>query len=332
MDEGSRKVMGGRVPAGEGASGDRVDPGPESAFLNFHHLRYFWAVAREGTLRKAAEKLSVSQPSICAQVKLLESALGQELFRVSGRSLVLTEFGRTVLGYAEEIFALGNEVVRSARVAAPLRRMRLGVGIVDSFPKLMSYELLSPVFQKSSSVQVTCHEGKIGDLLGMLTAHRLDVVLADEPASPGASGRVFNHRLGSCGVSFCAEASLVGKLKGRFPECLTGAAALLPTQNCTLRRDLEKWFRVMRIEPVVVGEFEDAALSKIAGAQGLGFLVVPTLVEREAVERYRFEVLGRTREVMSEFYAITAERRVAHPLVALITGRGLEDGAPGLAQ
>ena len=320
-----KKTAGASV--GNPEPGDRAEASGKGAgveFLNFHHLRYFWAVAKEGTLKKAAEKLSVSQPSICAQVKLLESALGQELFRVSGRSLVLTEFGQLVLVYAEEIFALGGEVLRSARVSMPQRRLRLSAGIVDSFPKLMSYEILSPVFRNPSKVQVTCHEGKVGDLLGMLTAHRLDVVLADEPASPSVSGRVFNHRLGGCGVSFCAMPELVQKMGPGFPKNLDGAPALLPTQNCTLRRDLEKWFRQKGLDPDRIGEFEDAALSKIAGTEGLGFLVVPTLVEKEAVERYGFEVLGRTDEVRSDFYAITAERRVAHPMVALITGRIFE--------
>lgn len=295
-------------------------------FLNYHHLRYFWTVAKEGSLRKAAEKLRISQPSICTQVKLLESALGQNLFRPSGRSLVLTEFGQVIYGYAEEIFTLGGELLRASKSAPTARTLRLHAGIVDSFPKLMSYELLRPIFEHEPAVQLTCHEGKLADLVAQLTTHRLDVVLSDEPASPGASGRVFNHLLGTSDVSFCAMPSFVRKLKGRFPNCLDGAPALLPTQNCSLRRDLEKWFRDAGIEPRVAAEFEDASLAKIVGTEGLGFVVVPTAVLSDAIERYGFVKLGTTRGIKTQFYAITAERKLTHPAIVAMTNRAAKNG------
>ena len=288
-------------------------------FLNYHHLRYFWAVAREGSLRLAAEKLSVSQPSMSAQIKLLESALGGRLFRPSGRSLALTEFGQMIHGYAEEIFALGSEVLRAAKQAPTSRVLRLNAGIVDSFPKLMSYDILRPIFEHQPPVQLTCVEGKLTDLVAQLTTHRLDVVLSDEPASPGMAGKVFNHLLSSCGVTFCAMPDLARTLKGRFPRNLHGAPALLPTQNCHLRRDLEKWFRSVEVEPRVIAEFEDAALTKIVATRGVGFIAVPTMVETEAVERFGFLPIGRTKEVETQFYAITAERRLTHPAILAIT-------------
>lgn len=293
----------------------------EDTFLNYHHLRYFWAVAREGSLRKAAEKLRVSQPSICTQIKLLESALGQNLFKPSGRSLALTDFGQLVYGYAEEIFTLGSELLKTSKLAPVSQALRLHVGIVDSFPKLMSFELLRPVFEHQPPIQWTVHEGKLPDLLGQLTAHRLDLVLADEPASPGVSGKVFNHPLGKSDITFCAIPSLARKLKGRFPKNLHGAPALLPTQNCSLRRDLEKWFREIGIEPLVRGEFEDAALTKIVGMEGIGFVAVPTTAASEAIERYGFVQIGRTRAVQTHFYAITAERRLTHPAILAITSK-----------
>ena len=292
---------------------------PPLDFLNYHHLRYFWTVATEGSLRRAAEKLRISQPSICTQIKLLETALGQSLFRPSGRSLVLTEFGQIIYGYAGEIFTLGGELLRASKSAPASRTLRLHAGVVDSFPKLMSYDLLRPIFEHEPKVQLTCHEGKLADLVAQLTTHRLDVVLSDEPASPGVSGRVFNHLLGSSDVSFCAMPSLARKLKGRFPKCLEGAPALLPTQNCSLRRDLEKWFRVVGIEPQVAAEFEDAALAKIVGTEGLGFVVVPTVVLSEAIERYGFVKLGTTRGIKTQFYAVTAERRLTHPAIVGMT-------------
>jgi LysR family transcriptional activator of nhaA len=288
-------------------------------FLNYHHLRYFWAVARAGNLKGAAEALSVSQPSICAQIQALETALGEDLFRPSGRSLALTEFGRLVFSYADEIFAIGGEILRAAKQAPSVRSLRLHVGIVDSFPKLVSYDLLRPVLDHEPAVRLTCHEGKQADLVAQLTTHRIDVVLSDEPASPADSGKVFNHEIGSSDISFCAMPSVAQKLKGRLPRRLDGAPALLPTQNCSLRRDLEKWFREKGVQPRVVAEFEDAALAKIAASDGAGFIAIPSLIVREAIERYGFVSLGRTPEVSAQFFAITAERRFTHPAVLAMT-------------
>ena len=287
--------------------------------LNFHHLRYFWTVAKEGSLRRASEKLNVSQPSMCTQIKLLEANLGEALFRPSGRSLELTEFGQLIHVYASEIFDLGSEIIRVTRQAPGVRALRLQVGIVDSFPKLMSNDILRPVFEHQPPVQLTCHEGKLNDLVPQLSTHRLDVVLSDEPASPGISGKVFNHLLDSSSVTFCAMPSLAKRLKGRFPRNLDGAPALLPTQNCSLRRDLEKWFRSADVQPRVVAEFEDAALTKIVATSGLGFIAIPTVVLPEAIERYGFVSLGRTKEIETQFYAITTERRFSHPAILAIT-------------
>ena len=288
-------------------------------FLNYHHLRYFWTVAKEGSLRRAAEKLRVSQPSICTQIQLLEAALGEDLFRPSGRKSILTEFGHLIYDYDDEIFTLGSEVLRAAKQAPTSRSLRLHAGVVDSFPKLMSFDILRPIFEQDPPVHLTCHEGKLPDLLAQLTTHRLDVVLADEPASASAGSRVFNHPVGTSDITFCAMPRLARTLKGRFPRNLNGAPALLPTQNCNLRRELENWFRSVNIEPRVIAEFEDASLSKIVGTEGLGYVVVPTSVASEAVERYGFVSIGRTRAVRVQFFAITAERRLTHPAILTLT-------------
>lgn len=292
---------------------------PAAEFLNYHHLRYFWTVATEGSLRGASEKLRVSQPSMCTQIKLLEASLGETLFRPSGRSLELTEFGQVIYGYAEEIFTLGGEILRAAKQAPGVRSLRLHVGIVDSFPKLMSYEILRPVLEHQPPVRLTCHEGKLADLVSQLNTHRIDVVLSDEPASPGIAGKVFNHLLGSSEITFCAMPGLAKRLKGRFPRNLDRAPAILPTQNCNLRRDLETWFRRSGVEPRVVAELEDAALAKIVATSELGFIAVPSVVASEAVERYGFVAIGRSKEVGSRFYAITAERRFTHPAILALT-------------
>jgi LysR family transcriptional activator of nhaA len=293
----------------------------ESEFLNYHHLRYFWTVAKEGSLKRASEKIRVSQPAMSTQIQQLGVALGGDLFRPSGRSMVMTEFGQMIFGYAEEIFTLGGEILRATKQAPSTRSLRLNVGIVDSFPKLMSYDILRPVFEHQPPVQLTCHEGKMADLVSQLNTHRLDVVLTDEPASPGISGRVFNHSLGSSDITFFATPTLAKSLKGKFPQKLDNAPALLPTQNCSLRRDLEKWFGNVGIQPRMIAEFEDGALAKIVASRGLGFIAVPTMIANESIEGYGFVSLGRAKEVRTEFYAITAERRFTHPAILAIAKR-----------
>lgn len=295
-------------------------------WLNYHHLRYFHAVAQEGSVSRASEKLRTSQPSICAQVKQLEAALGEPLYRRRGRSIVLTDFGRTIYGYADEILALGRELLTTAKRAPTARTLRLHVGIVDSFPKLLSLDILRPVFAQVPRVHVTCQEGKLDDLLGQLAAHRLDALLADEPPPSSTQVKTFNHPLGTSGITFCAAPALARKLVGRFPRNLQNAPMLLPTHNTALRRDLEKWFRSVPIEPIVIGEFEDAALAKIVATEGLGITAVPTVIAAEAIERYGFVSVGRTDECQIQLHLISAERRIEHPAVALLAreaGRAL---------
>ncbi|NBV86063.1 MAG: LysR family transcriptional regulator [Verrucomicrobia bacterium] len=287
-------------------------------WLNYHHLRYFHAVAREGSISKAALKLNASQPSICAQIKQLEAALGEVLYTRRGRSIALTDFGRTVYGFAEEIFTLGKELLTTARRAPGKRPRRLQVGVVDSFPKLLSLEVLRPVFSGESPVHVTCSEGKIDELLPQLAAHRLDVLLSDEPPPSGAQVKSFNHPLGESGVTFCAAPPLAKKLPKRFPQNLNGAPMILPAQNTLMRRDLERWFRAVGVEPRVVADCEDAAFAKILASEGFGVTAVPTAVVSEAVARYGFVLLGKTLECVTHLYLITAERRLEHPAVEMM--------------
>ena len=290
-------------------------------FLNYHHLRYFWTVAKEGGLRKAADKLHVSQPTISAQIAALESVLSEKLFRRGGRSLALTEAGHRVLSYAEEIFSLGQELLDAVQQRPTARPLRVQIGITDSLPKLVSYEIIKPIFKLEQPVQVVCREGKASDLLAQLAAYRLDIVLADEPAPSSLPIKVFNHLLGECGMSFCAEPNLAATLKRKFPKSLNGAPVLLPASNAALRQSLEKWFQAGGLRPRLVAEFDDAALMKVAAVDGLGFFALPTLVAKEAMTRYGFQVIGRTEECRQQFYAISAERKLTHPAVVVITSR-----------
>lgn len=290
-------------------------------FLNYHHLRYFWVAAKEGGLTRAAEKLRVSQPSICTQIQALESALGEKLLRRSKQGLALTEAGQRVFSFAEEIFSLGEELASTMKQRPTSRPLRVNIGISDSLPKLLTYGMLKPIFHLPQAVQASCREGKVPDLLAQLATYRLDVVLSDEPAPASSSLKTFNYCLGECGVTFCATPKLARQLKRQFPVSLDQAPALLPGPNSDLRRSLEKWFHEQKISPRLVAEFEDAALVKVAATDGLGFFALPSLMTDEAVARYGVSVIGHAPECVQRFYAISAERRLTHPAVVAITAQ-----------
>jgi LysR family transcriptional activator of nhaA len=288
-------------------------------FLNYHHLRYFWVVAQEGSLRKAADKLHVSQPTISAQIAALEGVIGEKLFRRSPRGLTLTETGHLAFSYAEEIFALGQDFMHSIQQRPTARPLRVNIGIADSLPKLVSHEMIKPIFHLSQPVQAVCLENKTSDLLAQLAVYRLDIVLADEPAPSALQVRTFNHLLGESGVTFCAERELAGKLKRQFPCSLHHQPMLLPTAGTALRRTLEKWFQEQGIHPRVVAEYDDAALMKVAAADRLGCFPLPTVAVHEALTRYGFQSVGQAKGCSVQFYAITAERKLTHPAVVAIT-------------
>ena len=288
-------------------------------WLNYHHLLYFWAVAKEGSLRKASEKLHVSQSSISAQISALEAALGEKLFRPSGRTKVLTEMGRVVLGYADDISSLGREMMNTVQHRAGARPTRFHVGVADSVPKLIAYAIIKPVFQLQPPVEMVCREGKVDALLAQLAAQRLDIVLADEPASSGLKFKTFNHPLGTRDVTFCAAPPLAARLRRKFPHSLHGAPALLPAGNTAFRMALETWFDSLGIRPRVVAEFEDTALMHPAAVDGAGFVPVHAVIAKQAARQYGWKVIARVGQCTGQFYAITAERRLKHPAVIAIT-------------
>ena len=288
-------------------------------WLNFHHLRYFWTVARKGGVRKAADELHVSQPSISAQLRLLEDSLGEKLFKRSGRNLVLTEMGQLVLTYADEIFSAGRELMNAVKQRPGGRLLRLNVGMTDSISKLMGFQFLKPAISFSEPVHVVCRMAAIEVLVNQLQAHRLDIVLADEPASSSLKAKTFNHRLGRSGVTFCAVPAIAKKLRRNFPQSLNGATALLPTENMGMRAVLETWFDTKGIHPRLLGEYEDSALMVFCATAGRGFTVVPTVVAREVLKHWGLRVIANVDECGTEFYAITAERRVKNPAAMAIT-------------
>jgi LysR family transcriptional activator of nhaA len=289
-------------------------------WLNYHHLRYFWSVAHEGSLIKAAQKLNVSPPSISAQIRELESALDVKLFRRSGRSNTLTDAGQLILRYADEIFLLGRDMTSALKQRPTAQAYRLHVGVTDSLPKLVAYAILEPAILMPT-VQLVCREGKLDEMLAQLAIHRLDIVLADEPAGSGAKLKAFNHLLGESAISFCAAPALAKKLKRNFPHSLNGAPALLPVDGMPLRREVENWFRSCGVTPQVRAECDDLALMKVMASRECGFVPVPEAVQDEAVRRYGLRVIGRARTGRLPFFAITAERKITHPTISLLTNQ-----------
>jgi LysR family transcriptional activator of nhaA len=287
-------------------------------WLNYHHLLYFWVVAREGSVTKAAVELRLGQPTISAQLRSLEESLGQKLFRRAGRNLVLTDAGREVLRYADEIFSLGRELLATVR-GRQKGAIRFVVGISDALPKLVAYRLLQPALALPEPIRMICRQDKAERLLAELTTHSLDLVLSDAPLAPGASIKAFTHLLGECGVSFCATAKLARVHRRGFPRSLDAAPLVLPTDNTTVRVALDRWFDEQKIRPRVVAECEDGALLKAFGQNGLGIFPVPTITENDVRKQYGVEVVGRVEAIRERFYAISLERRLRHPAVAAIT-------------
>jgi LysR family transcriptional activator of nhaA len=288
-------------------------------WLNYHHLFYFWTVAREGSIARATGVLRLAQPTISAQIRQLEQQLGEPLFERRGRSLVLTDVGRTVQGYADEIFSLGRELTVAVRSRPGGRPLRFALGITDAIPKLVAHRLLEPVFRLGEPVHLVCREGASSRLLADLALHALDLVISDAPIPPRVGVRGFSHLLGECGVAIFGGATLAAKHRSRFPRSLDGAPFLLPTDDQALRRSLEQWFAGRAIRPRVVGEFDDSALLKVFAQAGRGLFAGPDAVEREIAKQYGVRVVGRCEGVRERFFAISAERRLAHPAVLALT-------------
>lgn len=286
--------------------------------LNYHHLLYFWMVAREGTVARAALKLRLSQPTLSGQIHALEGALGEKLFERAGRGLRLTEMGRVVSGYADEIFALGRELRESVKGQPTGRPLRLAVGVAHALPKLVAYRLLEPALALAQPVRLDVHVRSTEKLLAALALHDLDLVLTDRVAPPGVAVRAFNHLLGACGVTLMAAPRLALKYRRRFPRALDGAPFLLPGETSTLRRTLEQWFEKQRIRPRVLGEFDDSTLIEVFGQAGKGIFATPTIVEASVRRQYGVRIVGHLR-VRERFYAVSAERRLKHPAVIAIT-------------
>ena len=288
--------------------------------MNFKHLHYFWRVAKAGGVARASEQLHLTPQTISGQIGLLEDDLGTPLFAKKGRNLELTDAGRLALGYAQDIFTLGSELEESLRnYPAGGRPVEFRVGVADAVSKTIAYRLIEPATRLATPVRIVCREAKLDSLLAELAAHRLDLVIAGAPIPPSVSVRAYNHRLGESGVSFFASDRLLKSLKGKFPACLDNAPMLVPGVDAAVSARLERWCEAHKLRPRVVGEFDDSALMKAFGQRGAGVFIGPTVLESEIKTQYGVKTLGRTLDIVEEFFAISVERRITHPCVVAIT-------------
>jgi len=288
-------------------------------WLNYHHLLYFWTVAREGSVTRASQQLRLAQPTVSGQLKALEDALGERLFERTGRRLVLTDVGRVVFRYADEIFSLGRELQDTLKGRPTGRPVRFTVGVADAVPKLVAYRLLLPALSLPEPVHVVCREDKPERLIAELAAHSLDLVISDGPLGAGAKVKAYSHLLGETPVGIFGADALAAAHRRGFPRSLEGAPLLVPTESSSLRRSLDQWLDAEGIRPRVVGEIEDGALLKTFGQAGLGLFPAPLAIEAEVRAQFGVKLVGRLDAVRERFYALSVERKIKHPAVLAIS-------------
>jgi LysR family transcriptional regulator, transcriptional activator of nhaA len=289
--------------------------------LNYHHLRYFWAVATEGNLANAAEKLGVSIQTVSGQISKLEGDLGRTLFELEGRRLVLTEAGRVARRYADEIFRLGEQMLDSLADESLERTLRLTIGVSDVLPKTASYRLLAPALHNAQPVKIECIEGRFEELLPALLLHRLDIVLSDRPYAQGGPQQIRSHLLGRSPVSIFGSSELIKQLNGSFPQCLQGMPMLLPTHGSVLRAQIDDWLTRNRVQVNVVGQFDDGALMKTFGMHSEGFFPAPCFDPQDITTQFQVAHLGRVEDVFENYYALVDRPKLNNPAVqALLEG------------
>lgn len=292
--------------------------------LNYKHLYYFREVASSGSIKKASERLFITPQTISMQISALEESFGVELLKRNGRNLELTDAGRTALGFADEIFAIGSELEEAMQNYPEGRTQLFRVGVSDLVPKPIAYKLLEPAMSLDKQVRIICTEGKLSDLLAELAVHRMELVIADSPMPTSMNVRGFNHKLGESHLSFFANRTLCQHISKPFPECLNGSPLLVPNEASDVRHQLSRWIHDQKLTPKIIGEFDDSALMRAFGLAGTGIFVAPSVLEENMLAEDNIELVGRTEDIRESFYAISIERRITHPAVKAITTHAQE--------
>jgi LysR family transcriptional activator of nhaA len=293
--------------------------------LNFKHLRYFWMVAKTGSIARAAEQLHLTPQSISGQLSEFAAALGVELFRRAGRNLALTDAGRRILSHAEEIFAIGDELLSVLHDQKGQRTLPFSVGIADSVSKSVAYHLVEPALSLKVPVRLICREGRLASLLAELSIHRLDMIIADRQMPTNLNVRGYSHLLGESDLTVFGTRSLAKALSGKFPASLDNAPFLFPGEDVSIRPKLLQWFEANDLRPRIIGEFDDSALMKSFGQAGAGIFVAPTAISNHVCEQYKVLEIGRIDSVVEQLYAITTERRLTHPAIVAISKAARQD-------
>ena len=287
--------------------------------LNYRQLHYFWVVAKTGSIVRACEQLNLTPQTISGQISLLEQTFGIELFRRVGRQLELTEAGRQTLPYAEQMFQLGGELELMLRAQPNEQQILFRVGVADVVPKSIVYRLIAPTMELSEPLRITCREDKLERLLADLAIQRLDLVISDSPMPSHLDIKGYSQKLGECGISFFATPELAARYGHDFPRSLHGAPLLIPGPETVVRSRLQRWFAEQKVQPQIVGEFDDSALMQAFGQSGSGIFIGPSVIADEVQRQYGVEVIGQTDAVSESFYAISVERKVRHPGIVAIT-------------
>jgi LysR family transcriptional activator of nhaA len=290
--------------------------------LNFKHLRYFWMVAKTGSIARAGEQLHLTPQSISGQLHEFEETLGTKLFRRAGRGLEVTEAGRRILSYAEQIFTIGDALLDVLHDQTSKNIQPFHIGIADSVSKSVVCRLLEPALHIKEPVRMICREGRLSALLADLSVHRLDMVIADRSMPTNLNVRGYSHLLGECGLTVFASASMTEQLTGKFPALLNNAPFLLPGEDVAIRPRLLQWLDKNDLRPRIVGEFDDSALIKAFGQEGAGLFVAPTAIADQVCRQYNVVAVGRIDSVVEQLYAITTERRLKHPAIVAINKAG----------
>ena len=285
--------------------------------FSYRHLYYFWVVAKEGGMAKAADRLGMAVQTVSTQVRELEKSLGYELLKPAGRGVALTEAGLAAMRQAELIFQLGEKLPDVVRDAIGAPSVRLAVGISEGLAKLAVRQLMQPVMH-TPNLRLICQEDEFEDLLGELALHRLDVVLADRPAPVNPNLKVYSHSLGASNLSWYAPPQWQSAAGKAFPQSLAKVPVLLPTSSAAVRPRIDHWFERLGIKPNIVGEFEDSALLKTFGSAGMGIFPAADLIHDELIERYNVKRIGACDGVAEHFFAIGAQQKVLHPLVQML--------------
>lgn len=292
------------------------------ARLNYHHLQYFYTIAKAGSIAAASEILHITPQTLSHQLTTLETQIGHTLFERRGKRLILNEMGHVTYGYAQEIFNLGDELISSLHNHASEFAFSFSIGVTDVIAKVFSFNFLKEVYTMDDQIRLICKETSLEVLLGDLAINKLDAILTDTPLPAGSAIKAYSHLLGRSGFTFFASQAIADKLVGNFPESLNGQMFFMAGEGSNQKLNLSAWFEQLNLSPIIIGEFDDSILTKYFGQAGYGIFCAPTIIEQHVLEQFQVQIIGKTNDIQEPFYLISPERKVKHPAVQHLINKG----------